>query len=452
MNKYFIIPFALNILAFSVSVTGQSTNSNLTGLNTKTVNIDDKKIYFNAELGLGLSEVENANRTSRKDDEIDEIQTRTEFSFAGAYYGDMISEARAEYQIFHDKFDKNSQDDDSSIVGDSNILFGGESTFFDLGASHSSRIFLISPEAANITSNQDDRNITTLFGALRTAPGRSNIFSLGGDFTSVSYQEFDINDSSRDVIYLGYTRNVNEITTAGLTLSSSNTDFDFNDAVDYQYKRATLFMSRTLRRLSYSVFLGQYFFESTGSNDEDDGVYGQIDIDYDTGTINFFAHAERDVTDTSLGNNNDTFSSAASVNGSISEQDQILRKYVRVGMAFGLLCDNCNFQIDAGREDELYFNLANESSTSNFISVLASYDPLKSLTLAVNARYSDFSYTMREDPNDYDYVVLRASANFTKLSRNLSTEIFLESLKREFKIDGGYESYSLGLNIKYQIY
>lgn len=452
MNKYFITPFALNILAFSVSVVGQSTSSASNDLNIGKVDADNKKVYFNAELNLGASQVDNANRTNRKNDEIDEIQTRSELSFSGAYYGDIIYEARAEYEIFHHNYDKDSQENDSNIIGDSSILLGGENTFYDLGVSHSSKIFLIDPEAANITSNQDDRNITTIFGALRTAPERANIFSIGGDFTDVSYQEFDINDSTRDVIYLGYTRNVNEITTSGFTISSSNTDFDFGDATDYRYKRATLFLARTLRRLNYSVFIGKYFFESTGSNDEDDGLYGQVDISYDTGVTNFFIYAERDITDTSLGNNNDTFSSAVSVDGRISEQDQILRKYARAGIAFGLLCDNCNFQIDAGRKDELYFNLIDESSTSNFFNVLASYQPLKKLTLSLNARYSDFSYSMRENANDYDYIILRASASFSEISRNLSADFFLESLKREFDVGEGYESYSLGFNIKYKIY
>lgn len=435
-----------------MSAIGQSAISDSIGSNASSIGADDKKIYFDAELGLGVIHVENANRTSRKSAEIDEIQTRSEFSFSGAYYGEAIYEARAEYQVFHDHFGKDSQADDSNIVGESSIIFGGENTFYDVGVSHSSKIFLIDPEAANITTNQDDRDITTFFGALRTTLGKSNIFSLGVDFIDVSYKEFDINDSTRDVLYLGYTRNINEITTAGLTLSSSSTDFDFSNAADYKYERVTLFMSRTLRRLNYSVFLGQYFFESTGVNDDDDGIYGRIDIKYDTGTVNFFIHAERDITDTSLGNNNNTFSSTASVDGRINEQDQILRKYIRAGMVFGLPCGACNLQIDVGREDELYFNLADESSTSNFLNVLVSYQPLNILTLAINAKYSDFSYSMRENPNDYDYIILRASARFSEIRRNLNTEFFIESLERKFDVGAGYESYSLGLNIKYQIY
>lgn len=452
MNKYFITPFTLNILAFSVSVAAQTSSAESTNLNANNINANDKNIYFNAELNLGISQVDNANRTSRKDDEVNEVQTRSELSFAGAYYGDIIYEALAEYKVFHHDYAKDSQENDSNIVGDSSILFGGENTFYDLGISHSSKIFLIDPEAANITTNQDNRNITTVFGALRTVPERANVFSFGGDFTDVSYQEFDINDSSRDIIYLGYTRNINEITTAGVTLSSSNTDFDFNDATDYEYERATLFVSRMLRRLNYSVFLGKYFFESTNSDDEDDGLYGQIDISYDTGVTNFFIYAERNITDTSLGNSNDTFSSTVSIDGRITEQDQILRKYVRAGMSFSLLCDNCNFQIDVGRKDELYFNLIDESSISNFFNVLASYKPLQNLTLAANARYSDFSYSMRENSNDYDHVILRASASFSEIARNLSADFFLESLKRKFDMGDGYDSYSLGFNIKYKIY
>lgn len=452
MNKYFFTPFALSLLTFPVSTIGQSIISGSPRLNFEPVNVENKKIYFTANLGLGLSYVENANRTTREDTEIDEVQTRSEFSFSGAYSGEVVHEARAEYQIFHDDFSKGSQQDGSNIVGESSILFGGENTFYELGASHSSRIFLIDPEAANITTNQDDRNITTFFGVVRTAPGKSNVVSLGGDFADVSYEEFDINNSTRDVIYLGYTRHINAITTAGLTLSSSNTDFDFNDATDYKYKRAAVFVSRTLRQLDYSLFLGHYFLESTGLSDEDDGVYGRMDVNYDTGTAKFFFHAERDVTDTSLGNNNNTFSSIVSIDGRISEQDQILRKSVRAGVAFGLLCGTCRFQIDIGREDELYFNLIDEDSTSIFINFLSSYQPLRTLTLAINARYSDFSYNMRENPNDFDHIILRASANFSEIRRKLSTEFFIESLGREFKVGAGYDSYSLGLNIKYQVY
>ena len=449
---YFITPFAFNILAFSVSVIAQSTNTAATGLNATTIMINDKKIYFNAALGLGVSQVENANRTSQKGSQVDEIQTRSEFSFSSAYYGDIIYEASAEYKIFHDDFGDDSQESDLSIVGESNLVLGGENTFYDLGVSHSSKIFLIDPEAANITTNQDDRNIATIFGTLRTAPEKANVFSLGGSFTNVSYSEFDINDSDRDVVYLGYTRNINSVTTAGITLSSSNTDFEFNDATDYKYKRANFFVSRTLRHINYSVFLGQYFFESTGSTDEDSGLYGQFDINYNAGAVNFFVHAERDITDTSLGNNNNASSASASVDGRISEQDQILRKYFRAGVSFGLLCDRCNFQIDIGREDELYFNLTDESSTSNFFNILADYEPLNNLTLAMNARYSDFSYDMRENSNDYDYIILRASASFTEIKRDLSAEIFIESLARNFDVGDGYDSYSLGLNIKYHIY
>lgn len=408
--------------------------------------------FFDIFAGIEFRQAGNANRTSQSNAEIDELQTRTNISVFGAYNGDIISHAQADYTVRHESFAENTQEDDSTLNGELSVLLGDATKNYDLSLTHSSRTLLVDPEEADLTSNRDDRNIFTAIGTLRTSPAKPNIFSAGVSSTKTKFNEFVINDSTRDGINTSYTRRVDPLTSAGIDFSVTDIDFDAGNNADFEYKRASIFFRRNLRRLNYNVNIGRYETKNSSGN-EDSGPFSSLNAGYSTTLIQFSLTAERDITDTSQGNNNnELFSGDNSVDGRIGTQDQILRKYFSASLSFNSLCANCTALIETGKEDEDFFNLTEESSESDFIRASMSFKPASNITLALSANRNDFSFTQRIDANNFTNTLVRASVEISNLARNLNSSLFIESLKRDFDQRGDYKSLSYGIRFDYQIY
>lgn len=408
-------------------------------------------IFFDASLGTDLRYVQNANRSITGEDEIDELQIRSDLSLAGAYYGGLISRAQLDYQIYNDRFTDDSQEDQTGVSGEAGLFIGEPKDFYELGLTHSSQRQFVNPEGPDVTDNLTDRGIFTALGALKTRSDLANFARAEISTTQVDYDDFNINDSTRDSLNLSFTRKLNPLTNAGINISLSEVDYDTSDFSDYDYQRASIFFSRNLRRVSYSFDLGQYETEDFSGN-TNTGPYANVSLNANYSNFEFFSSIEKDVTDSSLGDSNFNISDTPNIDGQLNIQDQIEREYLLVGFTTKAFCTQCRVSLEWDRESQDYFNLPAENSETESLSFEFKRNISSKLSVNINLRQLDFSFIDTANTGNFKEKSIQTSLNFKNTSKRFFTSLYAELLERTIDQQNTYESPSIGVSLSYTLY
>lgn len=408
-------------------------------------------IFFDASVGIDLEYVQNANRSILSEDEIDELQTHTELAVSGAYYGDLISRAQIDYDIYDDQFAQDSQESESGINGEASVFIGRNLDFYEFGLTHSSQRQFIDPEGADITDNLTDRNIFTALAALKSRTDKVNYARLEFTTTKVTFDDSEINDSTRDSLDLNLTRKLNTLTNVGVTFSISEIDYDINDISDYDLQRVSVFFSRNLRRIDYSLDIGLYEVEDNLGNTTDE-PYINAALNYGDSNFSFFSNIERDVTDSSIGDGNSNINDTPDIDGQLNLQDQITREYIAFGINTGIICSACQLNLEWNRESQDYLNLFTENSEVDSLSLHLQREVKSNMTAELRIRVLDFTYTNRDDLSDYKETTIRASLGFKSFGKRLFGSIYAGLQERKFDQGSSYRSPSLGLGVSYLLY
>ena len=410
------------------------------------------EIFFDASLGTDLSYVQNANRSTFAEDEIDELQIRSDLTLTGAYYGGIVSQARLNYQIYNDRFTNDSQENQTGANGEASVFIGEATDFYELGLTHSSQRQFVNPEGPDVTSNLADRRIFTALAALKTRSDLANFARAEISTTLVDHDDdFDSSDSSRDSLALSFTRKLNPLTNAGVNVSFFDVDFDTSNLSDYDYQRVSIFLSRNVRQTSYSLDIGQYKTKDFSGNTSN-GPYLNASFNSKFSNLEFFSNIERDVTDSSIGDNNSNISDTPDIDGRLNIQDQIEREYLRIGIATEAFCSPCKTSLEWDRESQDYFNLTSENSETESIFFRFQRTISSTLSIDVNLRQLDYSLTDTSITGSFEEQSARISLNFKNANRRLFTSLYTEYLKRETDQESEYESPSIGISLNYVLY
>lgn len=403
-------------------------------------------------ISLETRKVNNANRSSNPTQEIDELQHQGTFSVTGMYSGKTIDFAELNYQLSHVVYQENSQQDESTLIGESNVNFGNESNRFELQVGHSSRQLLVNPVEADISTNRDDRNIFRIESTVRTRTDRSNILSLTARVADTRFKRTEVNNSLRYQAELAATRKTNPLTSWGASVSSMEIDFDFGSANDYTVDRAKLFLDRDLRRLQYSISIGAY--NAKTERDERDGGLGEVQASYSAGATQWSLGLEQDVTDTSQGNGNAVFFSEgpdASVDGRLNTQDQLVRRSFQLSVSNSAVCARCDVSLRIGVEDETFFELTQEDAQEIFGELRGGYRFNPRASLGASVRQSELEFINAPGEN-YDYTALALQLQTQPWIENFGLGAYVEWTKRDYAGDRGYSSSSVGVRVSYQLF
>lgn len=385
---------------------------------------------YGGNISITTQHSDNGLRTPT--DEISEWQDKYSLGLYGAHENSYLS-ASADYTASAHRYEKDSQPERSLIEGNSFLHLGKEHQIADLLLVHSRRGVLNQPDAVDLLSNIEERQIVSAIPTLRAFISSVDILMLRGNYSEADYRYNELRNSKAEAGSLIWQHKFSQVDVLELSAQHARVEFESSPSSDYDYQSFVAGYSAMLRQIEYRVSAGYNRIERK----DGDGYSGptfEIHAAYDSGAHRLNLYAGQKITDTSMGNGN-----RLNIGGSFevddigrdvttSAIDQIERSVLELHWSTPMLCDRCELFAGASARQDDYLNLA-EDNTELGASIGASYR--LSTASTINVRYQRREQRFDSDVPREEYQDDRVRVEYRRsFFRDVSARIFAEQRKR----------------------
>lgn len=407
-----------------------------------------------------VQQVDNANRNTTKEGQIDELQTTTDIRLDAQFDQYEKWQGGINYRWSQTEYNKDTQVKKPALTGNTNILFGSAVDFYSVNLIHTSRELLINPSDTGISSNLDSKNSLTAALSLKTKRTRPSQFALTLAQTHIIFDTFKQNNTERSKADINFSRRMTPLNSGGINLSHTEVVYPDHPKSDFQSNLLFTYFQRQLRTLNYYVAFG--LNKSQSELSDDNSPYAQLRIAYSSGANRLSFDASSEMTDNSQGSNNQGATNASnqqvqnpetgevSSDGSLTVRDQIERNTINLSFSSSSPCSKCSLSIQGSYFRDEYLNTPSANSLNASTMLGFAYRLRSSTSLKLDIKHSEFKLTAQPDTSGYDQNTARATWSWQARS-SLSTSVFMQALKRDNNTRGHYSSNSVGVSISYQL-
>lgn len=380
---------------------------------------------FNGSLSASSGKSDNALKT--EDGQADERQDIYSAGLSGNYTNQFLS-ASAEYLANKEHYSSGSQEDRSFVEGSAELMIGAPLDPLDLELKHSRRRLLTSPDALNISTNQDDREIASATPRLKKKISKADLITASADFTRIDYTRNELNNSDRVTGSLTWLRDISRVSNISLMVSQTDIKFKNFDSADYEYINSMLVYSAQLRKLSYSLAAGHNQSKREIGDTYSSPTY-TLSIDYNTSYHNFRLTSDKAITDSSMGDGNISSVNLNPNNDSALNVGQIDRTNTELSWNTQVVCIRCTAGISLHTSKDEYLVFSDEAhERGGAINFSYAFSDRNRLSYRFNKMEQKFKGAVAG--RDYNYItqLLEFSSD---VSNSIAVRIFLEKEERE---------------------
>lgn len=396
-------------------------------------------------VGTSVSHTDNSNLSSTN--EQDELETAVYVDATALHTGASVTMDMA-YNVEHVMYDKDTQEDETITVGDGLLEWRQIPNTLTWRVTNSVRDVLRDKTLANTQANRDGRSITTASGDYTIRPGQANIVTFSGSYTDARYDDTNAQDSERVGGGIDFARALTPVSTASLRLNYNDVTFD-NSASDYEYYNAALSYNAQLSRLTYQIELG-YNEQKLQNNQKVDGTSIDIQADYNSGGSNWSLALLQRLTDTSVGNFNQSISglnnSANTTTSSVYEQRSAELIYSNT-----VFCQSCTWNVRGLYEQQRYEFVGADDNNESAFSTSLGYAITRNVGISGSVEYRDVVFVGSSSLIDFYVVTYQLNCGIALGSRlSMSASVGYEERTSEDNISD-YEELRGGIALNYQI-
>ncbi|WP_323813296.1 hypothetical protein [Cellvibrio sp. NN19] len=313
---------------------------------------------------LSATSLFSDNTLKQAQNPIDERQDLYQLAVV-ADYSNWLLDADVNYQLVAQKYAEGSQDDEEYADGSSSVTFGKAEDLLALELSHSRRMLLSTPDAIDLTGNQEARDIISARPEIRIKLSEADKLLLSGQSERVSFPDNGQQDSKRNGASLGWLHLLSPTSTLQLSVNQQDIKFDNYALSDYSLVSSMLAYAVELRKLKYSLAVGYNENKSEGNESKSAPSY-KISAAYVAGYNQIDLSASRLLTDTSYGDGNmeNTFVLPDS-DGFSMDLDRIDRRSVELNWHTNVICSRCALSVGVVAVEDKYLEKDEESLSVN---------------------------------------------------------------------------------------
>jgi hypothetical protein len=340
--------------------------------------------YFGS---ISASAFHSDNGNKSADNKISEVQQQYDLTL-GANYENNFGKFEADYSASHRRFSEETQPNKSTLEGHSALQLGHPTDLAELLIEHSRQTLLNKPNSLDLTSNQEEREVLAATPKLNWHFTPADTLFLQGNFSDIRYLENELNNSTRSSGTLGMLRNITEVDSLGLNVSSTKVDFEFFPEANYTLRSAFLTYAVQLRQLSYSFKAGVSESETEMGEKIKDPTY-LASLTYKTGANTFELNVAQELTDTSFGggNKNPMMGNHTS-DGGIDLSSQINRKRIDARWSTTALCKRCTLTTSVFKTRDEYLSINRDASETG-VNIVADYIVSTASNISLSFTQSD---------------------------------------------------------------
>lgn len=405
---------------------------------------------WNASLGAEVAVTDNAKKT--KDlQKIEERQDKYTFDVSGKYLNDWVL-ADTSYLATSQKYEKASQPDRNFVDGMTMLRFGNDYDFASLNLSHSRRTVLNAPDAIELSSNFESRDIIRAEPQLSWRVSSADLIGVRGDFTWVRLDKTPIKNSDTNGASLVYQREISKTDNFQLMYTSSQIEFPNAPLVNYDFENYAATYQVKLRNLSYLIQAGVNKADNKLSPKSWSSPAYNFGLTYKEGLNLFELRYSQSITNSSSGDGNLT----SLVNGLSSNSgaglDLINKKTAEFIWSSNFVCERCNLSASASKSKEDYQSLAEDGDLTAY-RVSAGYQFTRTISVSVNVGQEERKFEGASDAvQRTPYTQKRAefSLGFEPF-KSASLRLFARQVSRESgkAINSTFDENMVGLLFSY---
>jgi hypothetical protein len=372
----------------------------------------------------------------------------------GALYRNEWALFKANYNIANEKYSKASYPDSQTIEGSAKATFGTQYQPASILFSHSRQSILRSPDANDLSSFRDERDIVKVEPMLSLRLNSADRLFIKGNFSDLNYRDDQTKKSNRKGGELGWVRGLSKTDNLHLVAERSDVKFDDFPNANYQYESAAVIYSVQLSHLSYTLRAGRNRAAPELSTESYSRPSYDLGSTYVLGTHKFDLRASQTITDSSAGNGNRVALTNTSRSNAGVGLDLINIRSFEFSWEGSLFCDGCTAGIHAAETMEDY-QVLDEDGKEQSVGANAGYrmSSAASFHVGIDRRKRSFSYTSSREGFSTNRARLSYSYGF---SNELNLSLYVQHEKRralDYTQNLGstqdYNENSVGLGLSY---
>jgi hypothetical protein len=333
------------------------------------------------------------------------------------------------YDASREKYSKMSYPDSSTFEGTTALTLGNQHQPASILLSHSRQSLISSPDALDLVSNRDERDIVKAQPMLKLRLGGADALFIKGSFAKVDYSEVATKNSKRSGGDLGWIRQLNKTDKLHILLQKSTTKFDAVPLANYDYESASAMYSVQLSRLAYTLQAGQNRATPAMSLKAYSQPSYNFEATYTAGGSQFSLAASQEITDSSSGNGNRTALTDVGRSSVGVGLDLINLRRVELAWQGKILCQECNAGISLAETQEDYQTL-DEDGKEQMVGVNIGYR--FSSVASLNARADRRKRVFPDSNARGDFSASRVRLNYNyDFTSDFGASLYAQSEKRK---------------------
>lgn len=400
--------------------------------------------YSSDAFQVGVDAESHYTNNARKSNEnkISERQDKLSITVLSDYENS-YSSVELDYTATNNNFSESSQEERDELTGKGSVILGKSDDRFGLRLSHKQNSVLKSSNSIDLLENTDEREIITVLPSVNLRLSRVDKLSISADYSDINYKEKSGIDSQRQGGTIKWLHVLSNVDHASIESRIIDVKFKDRPINDYTFKSATVAYSAKLKQLAYRIEAGynqmvrrEVDGVGLGLHKEDyDSPAFNLDANYYWGANNVKLNALQKLTDTSVGDNNDSLDSLADSSKKIFDRYELREASFIWSNSY--LCDVCVAGVEVAAKSEDYELLPEDAyllSSNVFLNYQLS--PSSVLNLRLSNEINDYDESARFD----DYKVWRAFASYT-YNTGLGVDLTLFVQREERASVGSLQEY-----------
>ena len=380
---------------------------------------------FSASVSVKSAESDNALKTT--EDPIDERQDSYVLSLSGDYANDFLT-TEVDYTGSDERFAEGSQEERSYLEGRSMLLLGALTDPVDIEFKHSRTTLLGTPDAIDISDNQDERETLSVIPRLKKRMSSSDLVIASVDYTQTHFLKNRLNDSERLSALLNWLHQSSEVNQLNLQVQRTDISFDQFPSADYIYSSAVATYSTQLRKLAYTLAAGYNRSERSDDETYSSPTYA-FSITYNDPLNSLQLMVAQAITDSSMGSGNLSFIDPTIDGESTYKVDQIKRRNASLTWVGNFICDRCSLTASAHSGVDDYVVLPDEIKIQGAL-LGFSYNLSKRSSFVFNASRTEQKFI--GDLLGKDYLLEASTAYYRyEFDAGVSLRFFVEQEERD---------------------
>lgn len=394
---------------------------------------------------LNFESIYDENATRLPDDleqsQVEERQDRYSIDLTGQYNG-QSTKFTADYNIARNVYNKSSQEDATTRVGNALLFLGDELSRYDLELEHNARRVLVNPEDELVIENTRKQDVYTVVPSIKTRADKPTSMKLSALLNRVEFENEASDNSKTRGTQLMVTHRLSKLRAISILGSSRYTDFEAGDDDDYNYRLYAVQFSSISRVTDFALNVGynEVLPENRSNNH---GVYYSVEgsFDYDLAQISF--EASQQYSDSSNNSGVDIVDSNIVSSGASNVTDQLELTTFDLGLATQSICSACTLSVSYSRQNLEYQNIVEENVVNSTMSVSGEYRRTRKLIFNLSYVHQKADFELDFPDRNSETKISQAGATYLWNDR-LSIRALYKVIRRDDSTNG-YDSKILGL-------